>query len=257
MIQLARTSILLISVILLAGFSGYLSYSYFKAQDQISKLEDERNLVADQYEDLQNNHSSLNDIYSLLLQNHSELMEEKLNSNQTYQVLLNEHLSLEETYLSLLEEKDSLLINLNESLIRLEEANNALAQKNNYSDFERLVDLESWLHFDNTSDNEYVADSYDCDDFAIDLMVSAFNSGYIIGTTPAYITSDLEWIEVNGTYYKVSISYHIESNYKGLDNDDYYVFGNHMANLAYVTDRGWVLIEPSMDWVFPLETHEL
>lgn len=49
-----------------------------------------------------------------------------------------------------------------------------------YIEFGSLRELEQWLRDDPTSQHSY-SSSYDCDDFAIDLTLSAIRDGYWIG----------------------------------------------------------------------------
>jgi hypothetical protein len=46
----------------------------------------------------------------------------------------------------------------------------------------------------------------------------------------------------NGTYWQAPKAYRIKS---------YYIFGNHVMNISYVEEKGWVLIEPQSDCASP------
>lgn len=49
-----------------------------------------------------------------------------------------------------------------------------------YREFDSLQELKQWLRDDPTSEHSY-SSSYDCDDFAMDLMFAAIRDGYWIG----------------------------------------------------------------------------
>ena len=49
-----------------------------------------------------------------------------------------------------------------------------------YREFDSLQELKQWLWDDPTSEHSY-SSSYDCDDFAMDLMFAAIRDGYWIG----------------------------------------------------------------------------
>jgi len=124
-----------------------------------------------------------------------------------------------------------------------------LEERLNFTTFKTLTELTEWLKWDNTSAYEYIPRTFDCDDFAFTLMVHAFSSGYKMGTAIVYLSDTLWYIYYGGEYYwKAPLSYHTSG---------YWIFGNHMANLAYVETIGWVLIEPQTDAVYPLDTYEL
>lgn len=48
-------------------------------------------------------------------------------------------------------------------------------------EFGSVEELEQWLVGNSISENEYIKDTYDCDDFAVDLTLSALADGYWIG----------------------------------------------------------------------------
>lgn len=47
--------------------------------------------------------------------------------------------------------------------------------------FKSIEELQEWLIADLTNEHEFMYDSYDCDDFAFDLAISAISDGYWIG----------------------------------------------------------------------------
>ena len=182
-----------------------------------------------------------------LLLNLTETIEEVETWISAYETLNNAYLSLNNTHTSLLQ-------NYTIALDEIDNLNQRIAQLEgelNFTDFSSLTELEQWLVQDDTDEHEYILDDYDCDDFAYDLMVSAFKSGYKMGTVAVYYGDDLDYVVIdNYTYYNVTLAY-------APAGSDYYLFGNHMVNIAYVGDTGWVLIDPQTDWYVSLGTHEL
>jgi hypothetical protein len=129
-----------------------------------------------------------------------------------------------------------------------------LMDVNNYSHFANLSTLNTWLSQDPTDQNTYVENDYDCDDFAMALMLAAFKSNYQMTMISVYYADELFHVnQTEGTYWFVPKSWSIILS----TNADYHMFGNHMVNLAYVQEIGWVLIEPQTDEVYLLGTHEL
>jgi len=50
-----------------------------------------------------------------------------------------------------------------------------------YRQFQSPEELRGWLESDPTSEHKAIPNRYDCDDFAIDLVISALHDGYWIG----------------------------------------------------------------------------
>lgn len=140
--------------------------------------------------------------------------------------------------------------------LRIERTDQRLAQLEdilNFKWFKTLDELELWLAKDNTDQQPYVPSTHDCDDFALDLVVSAFRSGYKMETATLYLDYNLWYVKYWGdTWWKVPLAYSIFTSGK-----DYFMFGNHMCNLTFVESSGWVLIEPQDDQVYLLNTFEL
>jgi hypothetical protein len=283
----------LILLLCLVGTTGFSLYVYSERSLLLSQLKTETE--SRQY--WQSQYTGLNDSYSSLgkqLENvtaEMELQEEEkeaLSQNYTslsanYSSLQQNYTALSGGYLSLLDERKVLLQNLTEAIKerdawvlayetlnvthaallqnytagleeinRLNERIDQLEGELSFINFNTLTDLEVWLAQDNTSEHTYIPDKYDCDDFAYDLMTSAFKSGYKMGTVAVYYADNLTYVVIKGEYYyKVPLAYMVGDPYK------YYTFGNHMVNLAYTGDTGWVLIEPQTDQVYPLNTYEL
>lgn len=100
-----------------------------------------------------------------------------------------------DSYASKLEQSDSLLLKCEESLSQSTDQKEALEAKileldyqisrletlGGYREFESLDYLREWLASDSTSENTYIENDYDCDDFAVDLTLSALQDGYWIG----------------------------------------------------------------------------
>lgn len=57
----------------------------------------------------------------------------------------------------------------------------ALSGISGYQMWESPEVLTEWLALDQTDTHEYIRDDYDCDDYAIDLVLSALSDGYWIG----------------------------------------------------------------------------
>jgi len=231
-------------------------------EEEKEALNQTYNFLLNSYTTLESNHTSLSANYSSLQQNYTAL-------SGGYLALLDERQILLQNLTETIKERDAwvsayvtlnathsvLLQNYTEGLEEIDRLNEKIAQLEgelNFTNFNTLNDLEAWLAQDNTSEHAYIPDEYDCDDFAYDLMASAFRSGYKMGTVAVYYANNLTYVVISGEqYYKVPLAYTVGNGY------NYYVFGNHMVNIAYVGDTGWVLIEPQTDQVFPLNTYEL
>lgn len=50
-----------------------------------------------------------------------------------------------------------------------------------YRQFQSLVELQEWLENDPTSEHKAIPNRYDCDDFAIDLVINTLRDGYWTG----------------------------------------------------------------------------
>lgn len=48
-------------------------------------------------------------------------------------------------------------------------------------EFESVHELRQWLEADNTSEQQWIFDVYDCDDFARDLVKAAYQDNYLMG----------------------------------------------------------------------------
>jgi hypothetical protein len=48
--------------------------------------------------------------------------------------------------------------------------------------FTSLEELKAWLASNDINEREYIPDTYDCDDFAQDLMIAALEDGYLVST---------------------------------------------------------------------------
>ena len=246
-----------------------LNSSYSSLREELENVTAEKEALNQNYALLLSNYTSLESNYTSLSANYSSLQQNYTALSGGYTTLLNEKNILLQNLTEAVEERDAwvlafealnsthtiLLQNYTESLGEIDRLNQRIAQLEgelNFTNFDTLNDLEVWLAQDNTSEHAYIPDEYDCDDFAYDLMTSAFKSGYKMGTVAVYYTDNLTYVVISEEYYyKVPLAYTVGDSYK------YYTFGNHMVNIAYVGDTGWVLIEPQTDQVFPLNTYEL
>lgn len=255
--------IALVMLIIIVGSNGYLCYVNTSLQRNISKLTDDLLDLEEANTNLLDNYSSLINSFNSLSANYSIILSEKLMLSRLLENVTTQKDLLIQNYTALLEDYDSLSENLSLAHEQIEYLNNTIEQletqisklknSSNLTYFKNLSELNDWLAQDNTSDYTWVEESFDCDDFAEALMISAFKSGYKIETTNVYYTQNLTYIYANGTYYwGVPRTFWVETA-----GYDYHVFGNHMVNLAYVEDTGWVLIEPQTDEIFILNTHEL
>jgi hypothetical protein len=48
--------------------------------------------------------------------------------------------------------------------------------------FTSVEELKAWLASNDINEREYTTDTYDCDDFARDLMIAALEDGYLVST---------------------------------------------------------------------------
>jgi len=115
-----------------------------------------------------------------------------------------------------------------------------------------LDELKTWLKENEVDKNQYIPDVYDCDDFAIDLARAALREKKkLMFPIPVYCgqvyyyfgnvlvpSSAVDQIELPG----------------GLQ---YWIITNHMVDLTYCMDVGWVIVEPQNDNIAILGTHEL
>jgi predicted nuclease with TOPRIM domain len=219
---------------------NFLLKSYTTLESNYTSLSANSSLQQN-YTALSGGYLALLDERQILQQNLTETIKERDAWVSAYETLNATHAILFQNYTACLEE----IGRLNQRIAQLE-------GELNFADFNTLNDLEVWLAQDNTSEHAYIPDEYDCDDFAYDLMASAFRAEYKMGTVAVYYTSNLTYVVISEEYYyKVPLAYTVGGSYM------YYIFGNHMVNIAYVGDTGWVLIEPQTDQVFPLNTYEL
>ena len=127
-----------------------------------------------------------------------------------------------------------------------------LAQAQNPRDFNSEVELLFFLRGDDTDALSYAPVSFDCDDFAITLQWNALRKGFRMYTVAVWEGS-LLYITQDGTkYYKVTYAHGYYSSTEKL-----WIVGNHFMNLCLVKGRGWYLVEPQTDAIYPLNVIEL
>jgi len=128
---------------------------------------------------------------------------------------------------------------------------NQLSQEIGY--WQSLRELEDWLAYDTTDQNEYIPTVYDCDDFATDLARNALKIDRLIYPIP--VTTDLYYNSywLSRGYYMVPSEWIERLYFEDWD----YIIGNHMVDLTYCQDVGWVAIEPQTDEIAVLGRHEL
>lgn len=128
---------------------------------------------------------------------------------------------------------------------------NQLSEKAGY--WNTLSELLDWLAIDMTDKNHWTT-SYDCDDFATDLARNALDVGRLI--YPICVLYDTVYYnEDYPGYFFVD-----EKNFYLIqfsDGDWDWLIANHMVDLTYTKDYGWIMIEPQTDAIALLGTHEL
>jgi hypothetical protein len=239
-----NSSIVLIMLVVALALSN--AWTYFQGISTSTTLK----AIFDENISLTENHNTLLTDYQNLTTAYRTLCNDHTLLNETYIDLQNSHNSLEMNYSALMDDYDSVMENLTKALLEIEH----LTSMYNFTHFSNMSSLNTWLSQDTTDQNTYVPVSYDCDDFALSLMLAAFKSNYQITTISVYCSDELLHVnQTEGTYWLVPKSWSIV-----LPSDaGYHLFANHVANLAYVQEIGWVLIEPQTDEVYPLGTHEL
>ena len=106
-------------------------------------------------------------------------------------------------------------------------------------EFDSVKELEVWLLDNDIDNNTYITDTYDCDDFALDLVNDAIQEGYAIYSMGS------------GTvYYKTTIMYNT--------NNETFYYGKEfvrLSNHAYCVTKIngiWYQIEPQDDGITEL-----
>lgn len=239
-----NSSIVLVMLVVALALSN--AWTYFQGIQTSTTLK----AISDENISLTENHSTLLTDYQNLTTAYSTIHNDHSLLNETYIDLQNSHNLLEANYSALMDNHDSVMENLTKALLEIEH----LTDMYNFTHFSNISSLNAWLSQDTTDQNTYVPVSYDCDDFALSLMLAAFKSNYQMTTITVYYSDELLHVnQTEGTYFLVPQSWAIVLPFDA----GYHVFGNHIANLTYVQEIGWVLIEPQTDEVYPLGTHEL
>jgi len=101
------------------------------------------------------------------------------------------------------------------------------------SQFASLSDLNAWLAADHTSEQTYIADTFDCDDFALMLQEHAWRDGYLLDVQALFYDDKDGW----------TLSYD-QWTYYNLSGYSHY----HALNLTII-DNTIYLIEPQTDEV--------
>ena len=71
-----------------------------------------------------------------------------------------------------------------------------------FKEFKSVTELKMFLAFDNTDENEYINDTFDCDDFAIMLIENARERGYKIYGYGDYTDNHMYCVtKINGLWY--------------------------------------------------------
>jgi hypothetical protein len=190
----------------------------------------------DDYVSLTETHGALVSTYQNLISIHNALSDDYLILNETYIDLGIQHNSLAANYSTLMDERNDLVVNLTTALLEIQH----LIDMNNYTDYANKSTLNAWLSQDTTDQNTYVPNTYDCDDFALTLVLAAFKSNCQMIMISVYYFDELLHVnQTDGTYWLVTKSWSIVL----LSDADYHLFGNHMVNLTYVHQVRWMLIE--------------
>lgn len=221
-------------------------WTYFQGIRMTTTLND----YIDDHNSLTETHGALVSTYQNLISIHNALSDDYLILNETYIDLGIQHNSLEANYSTLMDERNDLMANLTTALLEIQR----LIDMNNYTHYTNMSTLNAWLSHDTTDQNTHVPNTYDCDDFALTLVLAAFKSNYQMTIISVYYSDELLHVnQTDGTYWLVTKSWSIV-----LPSDaDYHLFGNHMVNLTYVHHVGWMLIEPQTDEIYLFGTYEL
>jgi len=106
-------------------------------------------------------------------------------------------------------------------------------------EFNSVGELEIWLLGNDIDTNTYIVDTYDCDDFSIDMVNDAWQDGYLIYS----MGSGTVW-------YKDTIMYDDDTDtaYWGIELID---FINHAYCITRINGI-WYMIEPQNDEITEL-----
>ena len=108
--------------------------------------------------------------------------------------------------------------------------------------FNTVYELQAWLNKNDISERQYITDTYDCDNFAVDLVRDASNDGY-------------EMFTISGMdYYNDITKYGYYPVRKSNDGTEVVYWEDintslHMWNYAIIDGVVWY-IEPQTDEVF-------
>lgn len=106
-------------------------------------------------------------------------------------------------------------------------------------EFDNLNQLEEWLLCNDVSNNTYITDTYDCEDFAIDLVNDAIQDGYAIYS----MGSGMAW-----TRGRLMYDAYTETFYWGKE---LVRFVNHAYCITKINNI-WYMIEPQNDMITEL-----
>lgn len=117
--------------------------------------------------------------------------------------------------------------------------NSTMDHSTRLKEFDNLNDLNIWLLHNDVSDNTYINNTYDCEDFAIDLVNDAIQDGYLIysmGSGTAWVRTILMYNQYNDTTYY---------GYEFVE------LVNHAYCITKI-DNIWYMIEPQNDIITEL-----
>ena len=109
-------------------------------------------------------------------------------------------------------------------------------------EFNSVVELGAWLLTNDIDNNTYINNTYDCEDFAMDLVDSAIQDGYLVYS----MGSGTAWVMENVVMYDAySDTFYYGTEFVELTNHAYCV--TKINNI-------WFMIEPQNDVITELGT---
>jgi len=115
-----------------------------------------------------------------------------------------------------------------------------------------LDELKTWLKENKVNENQYIPGVYDCDDYAIDLARAALREEKkLMFPIPVYYGQVYFYFDYALVPSSVTGKIEFPEGYQ------YWIVANHMADLTYCADVGWVVVEPQTDGIAILGTYEL
>lgn len=126
-----------------------------------------------------------------------------------------------------------------------------LAKKAGY--WESIAELQNWLTNDTTDQQPWIPETHDCDDFAVELASNALDYNRLVYPIPI-LYDDVYFSTLYPGYY---FTYYGNFDFIEFPNHYNWLVANHMVDLTYCKDVGWIIIEPQTDALAELGRHEL